>query len=156
MSGLPSWVQELRLKAEKLPGLSYYAAKEMADEYYETAYNERTKQLRALSETVLKLIDLLVSRPAPVGMGESELERLANDLKALADNAYCVYARRALHVDETKGADAKMASGKFGKKELDAHKESAEQLGKHRAYSEALKLVRALLPAPPESKGEPR
>lgn len=60
VTGLPSWVQELRLKAEGLPPLDVARGARCSWATWQRIQREeRERQYRALSETVLKLIDLL-------------------------------------------------------------------------------------------------
>ena len=74
---------------------------------------------------------------------ESEVDVLANRLREMADNAYCDYVRQ-LSAPECQGWEAKTSGGKFGWSELSAHKLAQEQLGRHRALSEAAAMVTAL------------
>lgn len=61
-------------------------------------------------------------------------------LKDLADKAYCEYIDR-MRRDECLGWETKVKRGLFGAKELKAHIDAAEILGRHRAFIEAAKLV---------------
>lgn len=70
----------------------------------------------------------------PSGLTEEEV------LREKSDSAYLEYMRLA-SVDECCGEDAKIKDGSFGKKELHAHSRASEELGKHRAYADALNLA---------------
>ena len=65
-------------------------------------------------------------------------------LQARADNAYCAYIGRCRQ-DECLGWEAKVEKGLFGAAELQAHKDAAEQLGRHRAMQEAVNLLTPLM-----------
>jgi len=65
---------------------------------------------------------------------------LIERLQTRADNAYVDYigwCRR----DECLGWEAKVEKGVFGLAELEAHKKSAEALGRHRALQEIANLL---------------
>ena len=74
-------------------------------------------------------------------------ERLAvevAELRRLGDNAYCAYINDH-RKDDCLGITYKMEKGIFTQKNLDALNKAAEQLGKHRAFHEAAKLIEAAI-----------
>ena len=62
-------------------------------------------------------------------------------LQARADNAYFDYIELCRR-DKALGWEIKVEKGLFGDAELKAHKDAAEQLGRHRALSEVINLLR--------------
>ncbi|MCP5094945.1 MAG: hypothetical protein GY943_05270 [Chloroflexi bacterium] len=70
-----------------------------------------------------------------------DMTALLERLTARADNAYVQYMNNCMR-DECLGWVAKVERGGFGRKELQAHEDAAEQLGRHRALHEAVKLIR--------------
>ena len=66
----------------------------------------------------------------------AEVERLSAEFKQLADTAYCDYIAQ-MRRPECLGWEAKIKSGKFGERELNAHTYAGQLLGKHRAYADA-------------------
>lgn len=83
--------------------------------------------------------------PECAGSGElSGLPDLLERLIARADNAYIDYINKCRR-EECLGWEVKVDRGKFGFKELQAHKDAAEQLGKHRALHEAVKMLKEAL-----------
>ena len=71
---------------------------------------------------------------------ENELKKLAERLHGRADNAYCAYIGKCRD-DACLGWEAKVDLKKFGRTELQAHMDAAEQLGRHRALHEAVDLL---------------
>jgi len=65
---------------------------------------------------------------------------LVSRLQTKADNAYFDYIELCRR-DECLGQEYKIEKGIFGEAELDAHKNASEALGRHRAYSKAVKDV---------------
>lgn len=79
------------------------------------------------------------------GRGEaSELTTLLERFDALGANAYHRYIELC-RKDECLGWEAKVDCGKFCAAELQAHKDAQEMLGKHRAFTEAAKMLREVL-----------
>jgi hypothetical protein len=78
------------------------------------------------------------------GLVDCGLRALHHRLQARADNAYVAYIE-ACRMNECLGWEAKVEKGIFGDAELKAHKQAAQHLGRHRALSEAAKLVGELL-----------
>ncbi len=72
---------------------------------------------------------------------KSDKSDLLERLIARADNAYVQYINNCRR-DECLGWEAKVERGGFGRKEVPAHEDAAEQLGRHRALHEAVKLIR--------------
>lgn len=86
-------------------------------------------------------------------MSDLPIKVLSRDeVKKLADNAYCEYVR-IMGTYPCLGFEAKIKAGEFGQRELDAHRDAAIQLGKHRAYSEILRMMDAY--EEPAPKWEP-
>ncbi len=78
--------------------------------------------------------------------GASELKAMLAGLQARADNAYCDYIELCRR-NECLGWEAKVEKGIFGAAELQAHKDAAEKLGRHRALQEAVNLLTPLVTA---------
>lgn len=62
-------------------------------------------------------------------------------LQVRANSAYLDYIRLCRR-DKALGWEIKVEKGLFGGAELKAHKDAAEQLGRHRALSEVINLLR--------------
>lgn len=77
---------------------------------------------------------------------KTPLEDLLSHMKARASNTYCQYIDM-MSRDECLGWEAKVKCGEFKKVELDAHSAAAQMLGKHRAFSDAVEMLRDLLEA---------
>lgn len=60
-------------------------------------------------------------------------------LRAVADRAYCQYIEQ-MSRDECKGVEYKLANGKFGQTELDAHNKGQGHLAVHRAMHQFIEL----------------
>ena len=69
-------------------------------------------------------------------------DALVRELQGKSDAAYCDYIAR-MRRQECLGHEAKMKCGAFGEAELLAHTKAVEQLGRHRAYADAIEMVRA-------------
>ena len=119
-----------------------------ADELGQEIMDERDE---ALTDN-LKAADLLNEHADAVATSnrlraerDALRERLAaavEELKIESDNAYC----RSLDIARTPpclGWEAKVKAGQFGKPELDAHTFCAHLDGKHRAYSDAIRILAA-------------
>lgn len=91
--------------------------------------------------------------PAKVRLTD-ELGPLLDRLQARADNAYVSYIGLC-RKDECLGWEAKIEKGVFGEAELKAHKDAAEQLGRHRALQEAADMLNELLTHNVEGKPMP-
>lgn len=65
----------------------------------------------------------------------------AVELKTLSDRAYCQFITQCEKA-ECLGEDAKLSRGSFGKAELHAHRVAHQYLGAHRAFAEAIQLLR--------------
>jgi hypothetical protein len=65
---------------------------------------------------------------------------IKEELSRLSSDAYCHFIALSSRT-ECLGWKAKVANGKFGKPELDAHTRAWEALGKHRAYNHILTEV---------------
>ena len=70
-------------------------------------------------------------------MSKSELIK---QLKAKCDYAYLRHIN-LMRSDLCLGVDIKLELGRFGADELSAHAEAERQLGRHQAYSEAIKMI---------------
>lgn len=81
----------------------------------------------------------LCSRCADI-MG-TQKETLIDFLKRKADHAYVKYSNTC-NRDENRGEEFKLANGQYTQKNLNAHRETAELLGKHRAFHEVIKFIR--------------
>lgn len=74
-----------------------------------------------------------------------------DELRAESERAYCQSCRDAYSKPEVLGADAKLASGRFGRAELDAHKLNARQDERSRALMEAANAITAIIGPRPNS-----
>jgi hypothetical protein len=74
----------------------------------------------------------------------SELNELLERFDAIGSNAYHRYIELC-RKDDCLGWEAKVDCGKFGAAELQAHKDAQEMLGKHRAFTEAARMLREAL-----------
>ena len=89
------------------------------------------------TESVPKDQDVSITTAAPsvfAKFGQIDSKTLIAKLQSLRDNAYCEYIG-CCRQEDCLGWEAKVDTGIFGLKELEAHKKAAEALGKHRAYS---------------------
>ena len=80
------------------------------------------------------------------GNWQDRLIELRSMLMTRGDQAYCDMIALA-RKKESLGWEAKVACGKFGKAELDAHIVGGELLGRHRAMIEACREIDCLLRA---------
>lgn len=71
------------------------------------------------------------------------LQSLAESLQAKSDSAYCDYVR--MFRNRCSGMEFKLEHGKFSESDLKAHCEAAEAFGRHRALSEAVKMINAII-----------
>ena len=76
-------------------------------------------------------------------MFTDELRKMVSQLNSKAENAYCEYINLC-RADACLGFDAKVENGIFGMPELNAHKASAEKLGRYRALNEAASMLQEL------------
>jgi len=74
------------------------------------------------------------------------LKELVDTFQTGYDSEYCAYAEY-LRKDVCLGEEAKMAAGKFGKKELEARIYAAELYGKSLAYAVCAKRLKAAIAA---------
>ena len=79
---------------------------------------------------------------------------LLDRLQTRADNAYGDYIGLCRR-DECLGWEAKVEKGLFGDAELKAHKDAAEQLGRHRALQEVANLLHEMLTPNAKVSGRP-
>lgn len=68
-----------------------------------------------------------------------------DELKAESERSYCQSTRDACSKPEVLGADAKLANGRFGRAELDAHKLNARQDERSRALMQAVNAITAVI-----------
>lgn len=76
-------------------------------------------------------------------MFSDELRKMVSQLNSKAENAYIEYIN-ICRADACLGFDAKVKNGIFGLPELNAHKDSAEKLGRYRALKEAASMLQEL------------
>jgi hypothetical protein len=74
-----------------------------------------------------------------------------DELKAESERSYCQSTRDAYSKPEVLGADAKLASGRFGRAELEAHKLNARQDERSRALMHAVNVIHAIVGPRPNS-----
>lgn len=74
-----------------------------------------------------------------------------DQLKAESERSYCQSTRDAYSKPEVLGADAKLANGRFGRAELDAHKLNARQDERSRALMHAVNTIAAIIGPRPNS-----
>jgi hypothetical protein len=101
-------------------------------------------QAQQCATCVGETIESLEALSARVARPEGEIERLPNELRGIADNAYCDYIAQ-MKRDLCLGWEQKVKEGVFGKAEIDAHIEAAVQLGRHYGLAEAARDLRTAL-----------
>lgn len=74
------------------------------------------------------------------------LKNLRDRLKEKSDDAYGSMIMAAMK-DESLGWEMKVKKGEFGEKELNAHKQMSELLGKHRAFAEVCRELEEMIKA---------
>jgi len=93
------------------------------------------------SDTVMKKLEERHKPEEATERSVSELNALLERFDAISANTYHQYIGLC-GADECLGWEAKVDCREFGNKELQAHKDAQEMLGRHRAFAEAAKMIR--------------
>jgi len=86
---------------------------------------------------------LTSAEKAGVGDGDGRLADIAQKINHAASAAYCASLDK-FSKSACLGWEAKVASGDFGKTEMEAHAEANTLMGRHQGLSAALEILRAL------------